>query len=227
VRSGFLLAGVAVLVLLAGCGKPGVVARPLTATPSASTPTESFDRYALAERVKKALIGPGGLVKVGVARLPEDEFDAKVPTSDYCHLLVIGESAYTHVAHQRTWHQSTMDVINTAHGYDKISGRSAVDSTRRNAQNCTSYEGNYSDGKIKHDLLGEIGLGNVPGTDASYARCELATFEQGPPRIACVAFLARGSLVSTVAVIYADLVEATQAKLLEIVPIAAAALSAA
>lgn len=226
-----VLVVVAVLGLGAGCDSavddPGVGARPMSAAPSGSGSSASFDREGLSARARKALIAPDALARVSVAAKPEDRFDGEFATSDYCRKSVPGEDAGSHVAHQRAWRNSTLAVFNTTHGYGSISGKDAVEATRANAQNCQTYDGTIGTSKVKHELVSEVSLNDLPGIDASYARCELLTFENEKPRIGCVAYLARGALVSSVTVLYADLVYATQDKLVEIVPIAADALIAA
>jgi hypothetical protein len=227
-----IFAGLFVLAFAAGCGtvidRPDAVARRVSATPS--TPASSgppFDRTALAERVKKVLMAPGALVKQGVAVKPEDELDAFYPTSNFCNLMVIGEGRLNHVAHLRAWRSPSITVFHTAHGYDKITGKDAVDATRRYSQNCTTYEQRYSGGFIKYEILDVVDLGAVASVDDSFGRCERRTFGTDPPQVACIAYLGRGKLLADVTVYYRNTVASASAKLREIVPIAAAALAAA
>jgi len=228
-----ILAGLFVLALASGCGtaafdRPEAVARRASATPSAqASSAPPFDREALSERVKKALMAPGAMVNVGVAVKPEDEFDAGYWTSDYCNLRVIGEGDYNHVVHARTWTARGLAVYDTAHGYGNITGKDAVAATRRNAQNCTTYESRYSNGTVKSELLDVVDLGAVAGVDDAYGRCEKRTYDKDAPVFACTAYLGRGNLLSSVVVYFGDTAASSLAKLRQIVPIAAAALAAA
>jgi hypothetical protein len=226
-----IFAGLVLLALAGGCGtpldRPDAVARRTTTAPSAPASSgPPFDREALSERAKKTLMAPGAMVNVGVAVKPEDEMDVKVRTSDYCNLHVINEGVSTHVAHLRSWRARSITVVAVGHGYDATTGKDAVDATRRNAQNCTTYEVRYSDGTGRFELLDVVDLGTVAGVDDAYARCDKRTFDPAPPVIACSAFLGRGKLLSSVTVYYGGTVASASAKLREIVPIAAAALAA-
>jgi hypothetical protein len=227
-----IFAGLFVLALAAGCGttldRPDAVARGTTAAPSAQASSgPPFDRGALSERVKKALMAPGAMVNVGVAVKPEDELDAGYTTSEYCNLRVLGEGVYNHVAHLRSWGSSSITVYHTAHGYHDITGKDAADATRRNAQNCTTYEIRYSDGPAKFELLDEVDLGTVAGVESAYARCFKRTSGTDQPSIGCEAHLGRGKLLSNILVYSGGTVASASAKLRQIVPIAAAALAAA
>jgi hypothetical protein len=226
------VAALAAVALAGGCGtaldRPEAVARPAAALPSTGTPSgAAFDREAFSERVKKVLMAPGALVGVGVAAKPQDEFDADYTTSDYCNLSVVGEGPYSHVAHLRAWRSQSITIYNAAHGYDTITAKEAVDSTRRHAENCASYVARYSTGTVKYELLDVVDLGSAAGVDDRYGRCEKRTFDNDPPLIACVAYLGRGKLLSQVTVYHGGTAASATAKLLQIVPIAAAALAAA
>jgi hypothetical protein len=227
-----IVAGLFVLALASGCGtaldRPDAVARRVSATASAqASSAPPFDRAALAERVKKALMAPGALVNAGVAVKPEDELDVFYPTSNFCNLVVIGEQRLNHVAHLRAWRSRNITVFHTAHGYDKITGKEAVDATRRHSENCKTYEQRYSNGTGKFEILDVVDLGPVAGVDDSFGRCQRSTFDTDPPQIACLAYLGRGKLLAEVVVYYRNTVASASAKLREIVPIAAAALAAA
>jgi hypothetical protein len=227
-----IFAGLFVLALTSGCGtvldQPDAVARRASAAPSATASSAPpFDREALSARVKKVLMAPGAMVSVGVVGRPEDELDATYTTSEYCNLRVLGEGTYSHVAHLRSWGSSSVTVYQTAHGYDGLTAKDAVDATRRNAQNCTTYEVRYSDGRVKFELLDEVDLGTVAGVDGAYARCHKRTSDTGQSSIACEAHLGRGKLLSDILVYSGGTVASASAKLRQIVPIAAAVLAAA
>jgi hypothetical protein len=130
-------------------------------------------------------------------------------------------------AHLRSWTSSSIAVYHTAHGYNDITGKDAVDATRRNAGNCTTYEVRYSDGPVKFELLDVVDLGTIPGIDGSYGRCHKQTSATDPSAIACEAHLGRGKLLSNILVFSGGTVASASAKLLQIVPIVAAALAAA
>jgi hypothetical protein len=227
-----IIGGLLVLALAGGCGtvvdRPDAVARGASAAPSApASSAPPFDREALSARVKKALMAPAAMVSVGVVGRPEDELDANYTTSEYCNLRVIGEGTYSHVAHLRSWSSSSATVYQTAHGYNGLTGKDAVDATRRNAQNCTTYEVRYSDGRVKFELLNEVDLGTVAGADAAYGRCYKRTPDTGSASIACEAHFSRGDLLSNILVYSGGTAASASAKLRQIVPIAAAALAAA
>jgi hypothetical protein len=227
-----IFAGLFVLALAGGCGtaldRPDAVARRVSATPSApASSAPQFDRQAFSERVKKVLMAPGAMVNVGVVGKPEDELDSGYTTSEYCNLRVLGEGVYNHVAHLRHWSASSIGVYHTAHGYNDITGKDAVDATRRNAGNCTTYEIRYSDGPVKFELLDVVDLGTITGVDGSYGRCYKRTDGTDPPAIGCEAHLGRGNLLSNILVYSGGTVASASAKLRQIVPIAAAALAAA
>jgi len=228
-----ILAGLLVLALAGGCGtaldRPDALARRAAATPSAqASSAPPFNRAALAERAKSVLMAPDAMVNVGVVVKPEDRLEAGYWTSDYCNLRVIGEGDYNiHVSHGRNWLSPGITVYNTAHGYANITGAAAVDATRRNAQNCATYDGRYYNGTVKYELLDVVDLGAVAGVEDSYGRCERRTFDNSPPVFACVAYLGRGQLLSNIVVYFGSSAASALAKLRQIVPIAAAALAAA
>jgi hypothetical protein len=230
-----IVAALFVLALAGGCGtaldRPGAVARRAGAAASPSAVRSSsppFDRAALSARVQKVLVAPGALVGVGVVTKPEDELDADYKMSDYCNLTVPGETRSDGVVHIRSWQSRSIVVYNAAFGYDTITAIEAVASTRRHAGNCTSYERRFDGGTVKVELLDVVDLGSVAGIDDGYARCERRTVNNDPAFVACMAFLGRGKLLSTLNVWHGGGTAAsTTTMLLQIVPIAAAALAAA
>ncbi|GAA1035899.1 hypothetical protein GCM10009557_45180 [Virgisporangium ochraceum] len=226
-----ILTGLFVLAFTAGCGtildQPDTVARPASVEPSApASSAPPFDRDTASARVKKILMAPGAMVNVGVVGKPEDELDTTYTTSEYCNLRVLGEGTYNHIAHLREWSSPGITVYQTAHGYGTLTGRDAVEATRRNAQNCTTYEIRSADGRIKIELLDQLDLGTVAGVEASYGRCYRRSSPTETPTIACEAHLGRGTLLSNILVYSGGTVASASAKLRQIVPIAAAALAA-
>jgi hypothetical protein len=224
-----IVVGLFAAMLTSGCGnvldEPGAVARPVAPNAAASAPP--YDRDAQSARVKKALIETGAMASVGVGGEREDKLDVSETTSQYCNLRVLGEGTYSHVAHSRSWRSWSVAVYQTAHGYNTLTGKEAVDATRRNAHNCTTYEIRYSDGsRVRFDLLDEIDLGTIAGVDASYARCFKQTSDTDPPSIACEAYLGHDTLLTDILVYSGDTVASASATLRQIVPIAAAALAA-
>lgn len=226
-----ILAALAVLAFAAGCGtvldQPETVARRATAEPGASASSAPpFDRDAASARVKKILMASGAMVNVGVVGKPVDELDTTYTTSEYCNLRVLGEGTYNHISHLREWSSPGITVYQNAHGYSGLTGRDAVEATRRNAQNCTTYEVRSADGRITFELLDQVELGTVAGVEASYGRCYRRSSPTETPTIACEAHLGRGTLLSNILVYHGGTVASASAKLRQIVPIAAAALAA-
>jgi hypothetical protein len=226
-----IVVGMLVVTLVGGCGTvggaPESVARGLGPSLSPTPSAPPFDREALANRVKKAMMPAGALIAAGgPTNIEAEAFDTSDKTSEHCNLIVLGVGTYTHVSHRRKWANRAMTVYQNGHGYGNMTGAAAVDATRRNAQNCQSYEYRYSDGIVKFDLLGVVELGQVPGADGSFALCEKHTYEKYPVAFGCVAYLSRGSLLSVLTVFSGETAASSQAKLLQIVPIAAAALAA-
>jgi hypothetical protein len=227
-----------ILVLAAGCGSSGKQPSKAAAQPSASAsaPAPSatastpppFDRASLSEQLKGVLIAQNGLVKLGGPSKTTDDFDGQYPSSDFCGQSARNEGRSGHVAHMRLWKGNGFDAVHVAHGFNGRTGAEAVAEARANAAQCKTYQQKYSDGiSVKYDLLDVVDLGTVTGLDASFAICDKRAHSNGYSNVACTAYLGRKQFVSVVSLQLTSSVSAAKAKLLQVVPIAAAALTTA
>jgi hypothetical protein len=232
-----------VVVLTAGCGPAAKApenaaveasAAPSSAGPSspaasasASTPPP-FDRAQVAEQTKRVLMAHGALVAVGAPGRGRDVLDGEYGTSDFCNQTVRNEGRSGHVAHLRGWKTSGLEIVSTAHGFNVRTGAQAVADARANSAKCKTYQQNYQDGlTVKYELLDVVDLGAVAGVDDSFAICDKRTLSNGNSNVACSAYLGRNHLASVVKVYVPAQVSTARSKLLRVVPIAAAALTAA
>jgi hypothetical protein len=235
-----LIGFVAVLaaVMLAGCasgngdGVARQVARPTpTATPSSKPP---FDRDVLSAQTKRVLMAQAALLNVGGPTRAAENLDGDFLLTRLCGAYPNQEGRTGHVAHERVWTTNAFVVSNVAHGYHLKTGVEAVDEARAAAEKCPSFHSNYftmytdaradDNDNIGYDLLGVVEFATPGGVEESYGRCMKETYPSGTQRVVCFAYLGRGNLVS-VLFVTAGLDEAAgKAKLLQIVPIAAAAL---
>jgi hypothetical protein len=91
----------------------------------------------------------------------------------------------------------------------------------------------YSDDRVEfdetigYDLLGVVEYATPGGVEESYGRCMRETYPSGVQRVVCFAYLGRGNLLSILFVTAGQDEAAGRAKLLQIIPIAAAALASA
>ncbi|BCB74825.1 hypothetical protein GCM10022251_53610 [Phytohabitans flavus] len=194
-------------------------------TPAAATPTPEasrgpvVDMALLRRRAAAAQIPPGGLVVLGGARKPKlDEADT-FGTADVCGRYPAADADRLHASHIRVWAATGLWVRNITHAYGTAKGVDVVQQVRANLGACTKYKS--WDGETT--LLGEVTLPAYPGLDQRVAYCHRSKPAGQTTYIACDAYLAKGTMISTVRVLSG----ATRASNADAVVIVAAASAAA
>ena len=219
---------------LSGCAAGEGHARsvaPSSPGPASAGPSgDGFHREDVSELVKKALMAREALVGVGIPGNSRDDLDEDFPTSAFCGLVPANEGRTGHVAHERNWAATDFLVSNTAHIYYRKTGAEAIAEARDNSQRCETYSLRYASGDtaVVH-VLAPVEFPTPAGVDASFGRCFTEKAEGYDPEISCAIYLGRKQMASVVLLYGAPVgaEAAIRAKLLQIVPIAAAALAAA
>jgi hypothetical protein len=234
-RGGFV--ALVVALVLTGCsfGSHGGLARGVARpTPQATSSEPPYDRQVLAAQTKRALMAHEALLGVGGPTRAAEVLDEEHPTSRICNGNTQNEGRTGHVAQERVWATSSFTAFNVAHGYNRKTGAEAVGQVREAAGRCTSFRDNYfpmySDERsdtfenVSYDMLGVVEFPAPGSVEDRYGGCLKETYLSGAQRVVCFAYLGRKNLLSAIYVTAGMDQAAAQAKLLQIIPIAAAAL---
>jgi hypothetical protein len=236
-RSIVLAVALAVAVL-AGCGSgtEGVARQAAPPSPTTSEPPP-FDREELSALTKKLLLPQEALLDVAGPTRAVDKLDGDFATSYFCNAYPANEGRTGHVAHERSWY-AAFSVAQVAHGYYRKTGAEAVQEARAGVQRrCSSYAVTYfkthSDDRqeagdnVKYELLEPLQFDKPDGVEDAFGTCERETHVSGRQWIVCVAYLGRKNLATAIFATADQDEAATRAKLLQVIPKAAARLNAA
>lgn len=192
---------------LGGCGvaSPDTLARPVAVTGSQSasaaassaasaSPSVPVDRGALLARAKAGAIAVKGLSALGVSTGPKDDKAVAYDVTAACGKRTPADQSDPHAAYNRTWSAQGWWVSNTAIAYATAAGTDVVAQVKTAVESCTTYDAE-TNGQVT--LHGAIDLPAYPGIDARYAYCQTSK-RTDSTFVSCVAFVAKGSLVSSV-----------------------------
>jgi hypothetical protein len=175
----------------------GVTGSPASSPTATASPTLSLDRSALQDKARAAVIAPNGMAAIGVSAAPKEEAGGEFVLTAACGKKVDADVSGVHVAYYRTWSDQGWWVQNTVHAYGTTIGADAVAQARAVVESCQTY----TDDNGAHTLLGAVQLPQYPAVEARYGYCQ-SIERSGTPYVSCVAFLAKGNLVSTLWVIH-------------------------
>jgi hypothetical protein len=233
VRIGTVIIGYATLALggcaSTGSGQQAVWATPghppgasASAKPSAVAATAEPDKAAMQKKATAAAIAPGGLAAIGGASSPKRDEPRLYLTTDVCGQRIKADSDI-HLSHSRTWAGDGLYVQNTTQVYATTTGAAAVAQVRTAAESCPRYPS--VDGQ--RTTLGPVDLPQYPNTEARYGFCHHTTPAKGPEYFACSAYLAKGSVLSSIMVVRGPTRQTATSGLLTVGSVAAGALTGA
>jgi hypothetical protein len=234
-------AALAAALVLAGCASgntDGVARRVERPTPEATPSQPPFDRDVLAAQTKRVLMAQAALLEIGGPTRADETLDKDFFTTMLCGAYPNNEGRTGHVAHGRVWTTNAFTVSNVAHGYHLKTGIEAVREARASAEDCPAFHSNFPsfmytdarsepDDNIGYDMLGVVEFAKPGGVEESYGRCMKETYPAGVQRVVCFAYLGRKNLLSILFVTAGMDEVAGKAKLLQVIPVGAAALTSA
>lgn len=191
-----------------------------TASPTAAA-SPTIDWSALQAKAKSGAIAPNGLAGIGVTTRPKEDKPVAYDLTGACGKRIEADSSGPHVAYNRTWSAQGWWISNTVHAYAATTGAEAVSQARAAVESCQTYTA--SDGT--HTLLGPERLPLFPGIDARYGYCQRIN-RTDATYVSCLAFLAKGNLVSALWIVHGSTAETNSSGLAQVAPTAAEALRA-
>ena len=211
------MAGLAAVVMLAGCGADSDA----PASGSSGPATRSSAPPDPQARLREATPAPAGLASLGVPSTAESETAQEYLLSDVCGEEVRGGRGQ-HESFTRIWSSPEWWVSIATHRWTAEKGRTMVAAVRTAAKKCKTYKS----GADKIKIFDVIEVAPVDGIDATYAHCEKITHPGEKEFPLCRVFLARGPYVSSVSVRSGG-VASTKQGVAEVAELAANALAAA
>ncbi|MFG2040194.1 hypothetical protein [Dactylosporangium sp. NPDC048998] len=212
-----------------GCGSDAAGAEPSSPPASASaaadapspdpSPSPTVDKAALQDKAKAAAIGETQMKPIGVSVAPRTQEAGDFGLAPVCGQR-LAVDAEAHGSYRRVWSDQGWWIQNTVVAYTDSSGLSAVSQAKGAMEACKTYPADDEENTV----LGPVQLPSYPGIDSSYAYC-LNTKRQSTTYINCVAFLAKGNIVSTVWVIHGGTQKTNSAGVIGVGSVAAEALT--
>jgi hypothetical protein len=199
----------------AATSTPGAASAPATTSPAAS-PTPTVDPGALEAAVGRARLRPRDM---GGAQVRDERFPGVFITP--CAI----EPTATRWA-EGAWGYIRNGMF-TGHGVGAYTpdGSSVVDDVRRATTSCRTWRSD--DNKVEQTMLSTMSIRRPAEADNAIAFCFRLRYLSGPVKgdsiIICQAFLSRGFLAMAIGV-YAKTVTGSQARLRDVVPLAALSL---
>jgi hypothetical protein len=211
---------------LAGCGEDSTAAwadpkSPASASPSGagSASSPSVDRAALQEKSKAATVAPKGFAGIGISASPKEDKPVTYNLTLACGKQTDADRNSVRASYNRTWSATGWWVSNTAHAYGTATGADAVKQAQAAVESCKTYTG--SDGE--HTMLGPVKLPQYQGVEAGYGYCQRIK-RTDATYVSCLAFLAKGNLVSSVWVVHGQTQQTNSTGLTTVAAVAADAL---
>ena len=208
---------------LTGCGEDSTAswsepAGASTSPAATASPSPSVDRPALQDRSKAATVAPKGLAGIGVSTSPKEDKPVTYDLTRACGKQIDADRNSVRASYNRTWSAPGWWVSNTAHAYGAATGADAVKQAQAAVESCKNYTG--TDGE--HTLLGAVQT-RYQGIDASYGYCQRIK-RSDATYVSCLAYLAKGNLVSSVWVVHGQTQQTNSSGLVTVAAVAADAL---
>ncbi|MEJ2874547.1 MULTISPECIES: hypothetical protein [unclassified Saccharothrix] len=207
--------------LLTACTSQAPFATPASTTqaPTTTAPTTTSTQPVAEQMpkwVEQAAIPRDGMADYGFAAPTEQEY-----RSDWmlmpCMVVPPALESYTNSLH-RKWAGDRVDLRHTVVAFEKFTGVQFIEQLKAETASCTDWE--YDNGQ-RYDMRLDVPVREpegLQGVEAFYGFCVDTVEETGPAR-RCVAFLARGNVVSSLYVIQrTEPLTASLDKLYELLP---------